>query len=263
MIETVLVVIPANDEQALIGSCLDAMLFARGHALEALGRPVDIRTVVVLDNCVDATEGHITPAHDVETVHARLARVGAARALGVAHARRDVTTEPRNVWIASTDADSRVPPDWITTMIRYAERDTDVLLGTVHPDVPRTSSIYRRWRRRYVVADDHPHVHGANLSLRGDVYDRIGGWPLLAGDEDVELVRRAENCDGVRILRTGAIPVATSARLVGRAPHGFAGYLRRLPREDSHGDVLLRTVRHLDQPRGEPPLVDPARRPEG
>jgi cellulose synthase/poly-beta-1,6-N-acetylglucosamine synthase-like glycosyltransferase len=251
MIETVLVVIPANNEQAAIGACLDALLATRAHARQAFGGRVDVRAVVVLDSCIDATEDRITPAHDVQIIHARLARAGAARALGVAYGRGGLDTEPDKVWIASTDADSRVPLDWITTMVRYAERGADVALGTVRPDVAATSSTYRQWRRRYVVSDGHPHVHGANLGLRADVYDRIGGWPLVAFDEDVELVRRAENHVGVRVLRTGAIPVVTSARLVGRAPHGFAGYLRRLPPELRHDKARLRTVLHAEVARVE------------
>jgi Glycosyl transferase family 2 len=258
MIETVLVVIPANNEQAMIGPCLDAMLAARRHTLDTFGGRIDVRAVVVLDSCVDATEAEITTTHDVRTVHARFACAGSARALGVAYARRGVDTEPPQVWIASTDADSQIPVDWITTMVRCADRGADVTLGTIRPDVAPTSSTYRRWRRRYVVADGHPHVHGANLGLRANVYDRIGGWPPLASHEDVELVRRAENTDGVSVLRTGAIPVVTSARLFGRAPQGFAGYLRRLPQESRHDDALLRAHLHADLPR-----ADPARRSDG
>ncbi len=256
MIETVLVVIPANNEQAAIGACLDALLSARRHADDALGGRVDSRAVVVLDSCVDATEAQITAAHGVRVIHARLARAGSARAFGVAHARRGLDIEPSRVWIASTDADSRVPVDWITTMIRCAERGADVVLGTVRPDVARTSSTYRQWRRRYVISDGHPHVHGANLGLRANVYDRIGGWPLLAFDEDVELARRAEAHADISVVRTGAIPVVTSARLTGRAPHGFAGYLWRLPSESRHDDVLLRTGLHVNQPRSDQPRVE-------
>ena len=264
MIETVLVVIPANNEQALIRACLEAVSAARTHARKALGDRVDVRTVVVLDSCVDATEREITAAHHVQTVHTGFARVGSARAAGVGHARRGLTTIPGNVWIASTDADSRVPLDWIVTMVGLADEGADVVLGTVRPDIAPTSSTYRRWRRRYVGSDGHPHVHGANLGLRADLYDRINGWPMVASDEDVDLVRRAEGCDDVRFSRTGAIPVVTSARLVGRAPYGFAGYLRRLPPERRHDDDLLRTVRHVELPRPEltrPELtrVEPAR----
>ena len=259
MIETVLVVIPANNEQVLIGACLDSVHAARKHALVTLGGRIDVRAVVVLDSCVDETERQITAVHDVQTLHARLARAGSARAAGVAHARRGVATELGNTWIASTDADSRVPLDWITAMVRLADDGADVALGTVRPDLPPASPTYRRWRRRYVVSDGHPHVHGANLGLRADVYDRIGGWPMVAYDEDVELVRRAESCVDVNVTRTGAIPVVTSARLVGRAPYGFAGYLRRLPRERRHDDGLLRNVRHVEATRTELPGAETTR----
>ena len=57
---------------------------------------------------------------------------------------------------------------------------------------------------------------------------RIGGVRPLPLMEDVDLVRRAERNPELQIRRTGAIPVITSARLTGRAPRGFASYLRRM-----------------------------------
>jgi hypothetical protein len=44
----------------------------------------------------------------------------------------------------------------------------------------------------------------------------------------VTLADRAETAGGVRTVRSGAIPVVTSARLQGRVPHGFAAYLQNL-----------------------------------
>lgn len=77
--------------------------------------------------------------------------------------------------------------------------------------------------------EGHPHVHGANLGIRADVYEAIGGWSPLRTGEDAERVARAESSKTVRILRTGQVPVWTSSRPVGRAPAGFADYLSALP----------------------------------
>jgi hypothetical protein len=70
----------------------------------------------------------------------------------------------------------------------------------------------------------HTHVHGANLSVRADAYEDVGGWSDLALAEDHCLWGRLR-----RRLR-GSSPVSsvvtTSARLQGRATGGFADTLK-------------------------------------
>jgi hypothetical protein len=67
------------------------------------------------------------------------------------------------------------------------------------------------WSRHHL-RDGHPHVHGANLGIRGDTYLALGAEPSLRAGEDVELVRRAMAAGHLRISRTAAIPVLTSPR---------------------------------------------------
>jgi hypothetical protein len=76
-------------------------------------------------------------------------------------------------------------------------------------------------------ADQHPHVHGANLGFRASAYLRAGGFPALPTAEDQALVE-ALAAGGCRVLRTRALPVVTSARRDSRAPDGFGHYLRKL-----------------------------------
>ncbi len=229
MIERVVVVVPAANESALIGACLVAIHDAVAHARRAAGnRRLDIHTVAVLDSCRDGTEQQVKAHPHVEIVSCRVGQVGAARALGVRTAIGVASGPLDTVWIANTDADSRVPVDWLTTMLDLAEHGAHLVLGTVQLDAPRRSAVYRRWRHGYLSCDGHPHVHGANLGLRADVYAELGGWRRRQSDEDVDLVRRAERNPELQIRRTGAIPVITSARLTGRAPRGFASYLRRM-----------------------------------
>lgn len=52
--------------------------------------------------------------------------VGAARAAGV----RDLLHRGVS-WVATTDADTLVPPGWITDQLRYAARGWDAIAGTV------------------------------------------------------------------------------------------------------------------------------------
>ncbi|MBE7190481.1 hypothetical protein, partial [Jatrophihabitans endophyticus] len=126
---------------------------------------------------------------------------------------------------ANTDADSVVEPDWLVHQLDHAESGAHVVAGTVSPDVD--GATLRRWRAEHDAGDGHPHVHGANLGIRGDALVSLGGWPAFATGEDVELVARA-SAAGFAVVRTGRHPVRTSARRVGRAPKGFSSYLAAL-----------------------------------
>ena len=159
---------------------------------------------------------------------ALIGRVGAARALGVRHVLAGARSALNQTWIANTDADSRVPIDWITHMVAEADGGAHLVLGTVLPTDSLASSGRRRWLDRHQLGDDHPNVHGANFGIRADTYHALGGWPPLASGEDVALARQASTFRHLKAVRTGAIPVITSARLVGRAPYGFAHYLQNL-----------------------------------
>jgi GT2 family glycosyltransferase len=86
--------------------------------------------------------------------------------------------------------------------------------------IRRYLDAYRAKRRH----DGHGHVHGANMGFRAEAYWRVGGFVSLASGEDVDLVRRFEE-HGYRIDRDAGLSVVTSARQVGRAPHGFASHL--------------------------------------
>ena len=132
------------------------------------------------------------------------------------------------MWIACTDADSAVPADWLQTQLLHARSGVELLLGTVRPDPQELAAgVLAAWRLRHLIADGHPHVHGANLGVRADTYLAAGGFPDVASHEDV-LLSRAVRAAGGRVLSTGASPVLTSGRSNGRAPEGMAHYLREL-----------------------------------
>jgi hypothetical protein len=92
---------------------------------------------------------------------------------------------------------------------------------------PSNQAEGRRHALAYAGADDHPHVHGANLGVRGDAYLAVGGWSAIPSGADHALwdaVRRA----GSPTLSTRRIHVVTSGRRIGRAPAGFGADLRAL-----------------------------------
>jgi hypothetical protein len=227
MIDLVGVVVPAADEQELLGGCLDAITAAR-RALRRRWPALAVRVVVALDSCTDASAEIVAGYDQTEAVAVDAGRVGAARATGAAHVLRWTALPNRAVWLANTDADSRVRPDWLVGMVELAHAGADVVLGTVLPGPGLPAELERRWRAAHAFGHDHPHVHGANLGIRADAYAALGGWPKLATGEDTVLAGRARAAGHLSVVRTASCPVYTSVRAYGRAPGGFSSYLRGL-----------------------------------
>lgn len=208
------VLVPAHNEQALIGECLRSILVA-ARAPELAGEPVQV--LVALDSCSDATAA-ICANLGVRTVAVQARCVGQARA-----AAAQLLMEEGARWLASTDADSRVPADWLAAQLACG---ADAFCGTVRVAdwldfAPRVRATFLAGEQ-YV--DGHPHVHGANFGVSAAAYRAVGGFPALAAHEDRGLLDALER-GGHTIARHATPAVLTSARRDARARHGFGDYL--------------------------------------
>ena len=223
-ISEIAVTVPAADEQDHIAACLSSI----ERAITALGtRPaIRVRVIVALDDCRDATADVVAGFPRVEVVTCAARRVGTARRTAAAAALARAV-DPDELWLAGTDADCEVPGDWLAEMLALADDGADVVLGTVRPVGDLGPGVEQAWYDAHHLDDGHGHIHGANLGIRASTYLRLGGWRDLAAHEDVDLVARAVAA-GVPIARSGAAPVSASARLIGRAPDGFAAFLQSL-----------------------------------
>ncbi len=230
---------PAHDEEELLPGGLAALREAAAVA-EAERPGLRVRIVVAADACSDGTAALARQAGvTVVTVSAR--NVGVARAAGLREVLRQ-QTGPRQVlrqplagpdaglWLATTDADSLVPPDWLSRQLRFADAGWEAVAGTVTVTdwtghAPGTAG---EFARRYGVwPGPHPHVHGANLGFTAGAYRAAGGFPPLRTGEDRALVATLR-AQGRRVLRTPLVTVVTSARATHRAPAGFGHYLTTL-----------------------------------
>lgn len=207
-------VVPAHNEEGLLGCCLAALAVAARHAA-LVGETV--RVVVVLDACTDRSEA-IASAAGVEVVTVAACNVGVARAAGAALLLADGAR-----WLAFTDADSRVSPDWLAVQLSLG---VEAVCGSIcvddwdaHPPVVREV-----FTRIYRDRDGHAHVHGANLGVCASAYRRAGGFPPLACREDVALVERLIAI-GASIAWSAAPRVVTSARVASRVHGGFGDTL--------------------------------------
>ncbi len=179
----------------------------------------------MLDACRDATR-RIASAHGAGCVAVEARNVGIARATGASAL---IARGAR--WLAFTDADSAVAPDWLA---RQLEQAADAVCGVVCIEDWGDYSVETRaaYESGYVDADHHRHVHGASLGVSSVAYQRAGGFAPLRCSEDVELVRRLDGL-GATIRWTNAVRVNTSARRLARAPEGFAAHLSRVEAHSS------------------------------
>lgn len=243
VVERVAVVIPARNEERRLDQSLRAVRSARQALAEA--RPqVAVQVTVVLDRCTDRSAAAVLAHAGVRGVLSNAGMVGAARRIGVRHALADKRIDAHRTWIACTDADSLVPPDWLLRHVEIADDGADLVLGTVIPDPSELSdTAFDEWLQLNPQHDGHPYVHGANLGVRAATYLAAGGFPAVSEHEDV-LLATAVRAVSDRVVSTAGCPVLTSARVHGRTPGGFAGYLAALQRRpgfdalDGRGDLL-------------------------
>ncbi|ROL77104.1 glycosyl transferase [Pseudomonas protegens] len=211
------VVIPAHNEEQLLADCLRCALKAASHP----GLNEEVSIVVVLDSCSDRSLS-ITRQFAVQHLQMQVRNVGRARAAGA-----QLLLQAGARWLSCTDADSRVPDDWLVAQLALG---ADAVCGTVTVD--RWSEGFApqaqiRYRNAYQAGDGHRHIHGANLGISAAAYVRAGGFEALACHEDVQLVRQLQRC-GASIAWSEHPQVITSGRLNARAKGGFGDYLQSL-----------------------------------
>ncbi|KMO40747.1 glycosyl transferase [Methylobacterium variabile] len=243
------VAVPVRNEVDRIGACLRAL--AGQEAIGARGLGI----VLFLNNCTDGTAEAVAalapslglPLRVVERefsgAHAGWAR---REAMEAAAAWLDEAA-PDGV-ILTTDADSRVPPDWVARNLAALARGADAIAGTIALDAAEAArlpeALHARGRLEGAyeallvalealidpVAHDpwprHATRSGATLAVRLPVYRAAGGMPALPVGEDRAFVAALLRADA-RVRHAPDIVVVTSGRLDGRAPGGAADTMRR------------------------------------
>ncbi|MGB3829486.1 MAG: glycosyltransferase family 2 protein [Ornithinimicrobium sp.] len=225
-VRDVVVAIPARNEEDLLSTCLSSVRAALA-TLVTLHPDVRTAVVVALDGCTDgsAEVARRAGAHIVELIGAG---VGASRdaaahhGLGCLGGPQDALT-----WLACTDADTVVPPNWLVRQLIWADSGMDMVLGTVEPVGVRDPAALAAWHSRHRLGEGHPYVHGANLGVRVSTWRSVGGFGPRRAHEDVALAARVRS-SAVSWVATDTTRAQTSGRLVGRAPSGFAEYLNAL-----------------------------------
>ena len=228
----VCILIPACNEEKLLPRCLKSILVATAH----LPSNVTADIILAVDSSTDhsAEIGNKFLNKNGVVVTLEKYNVGAARKLAATISLERYKGELRYCWLANTDADCKVPPNWLIKQIKLANQGYQAIAGIIKVDSfsEHGPSVPDKFKHTYTLHSDgtHPHVHGANFGVRADVYKQVGGWKELQTAEDHDLWNRLTNLKIVNIADSN-VWVHTSGRLQGRAPHGFADSLA------SHNEV--------------------------
>lgn len=231
------VVVPAKDEEELVGRCLRSLAAQTGVS------PEEYEVLLVLDYCADATEDRALEAAS-EHPELRLTLLegpgigaGHARRVGMeAACERLISLGRPEALIASTDADTVVSANWLARQLAAADRGARAIGGRIElaregetlPDGVR-SWRDRRGRTRHLgllengegSRAEHWQFSGASMSLTAEAYREVGGLEPRAALEDEYLEHALERCN-IPIERPLDVRVVTSPRLVGRASRGLA-----------------------------------------
>ena len=207
---TISVVIPAHDEEKTIHIALDSL------GKQTTKTPFE---VIVVDNAsTDRT---------AEVARALGARVVSEPQKGVHFARRAGVAAARGSIIASTDAETAVPQDWLERIEEFFAADqTTVALGG-----PYTSYDADTWGLRFffnvvliagfridfVMNGFRHYLAASNMAFRRWAYDKVGGYHTTHFlGEDVDLSKRLNTVG--RVLYIRKLVVSTSSR---RYKQGF------------------------------------------
>ena len=264
------VCIPARNEVERLPRLLASLAAQDGVSARA-----PLRVVVLANNCTDGT---VAAVRDVEasgilatlalrvvevTLTGSQAHVGTARrmALDAGAAWLAADAGPDGI-LLTTDADARLPANWVAANLR-ALRSADVVggrlviddEGATDPDLAALHDrIERYWsgvRRLEDLIDPPPHDPaprhgdhtGASLALPAALYSAVGGLPPLPCGEDNALVGLLRD-RGARLRHCPDVQVMVSNRHQGRVSGGMATEMARRTRVLEGEAYLLPEAAH-------------------
>jgi glycosyltransferase involved in cell wall biosynthesis len=231
---SVVVVIPARDEEHAIAACLTAL------SRQTIGTDA-FEAILVADACTDDTEAVArTTAARCGLALTVLAGPGAgsgpARRLGMdLAADRLEALGHGDGLIATTDADSTPAEDWLARQQAHLARGARVVAGLIDlrpddvqhlPDAVRARRERDARRRLSDVtaidpAAEHHHFAGASLGVNVETYRRVGGMDAHRALEDQAFGAKLAR-HGIPVVRAADVRVRTSARTDGRARRGLS-----------------------------------------
>jgi glycosyltransferase involved in cell wall biosynthesis len=196
------IIIPAHNEAALICRTLDSLRLQDYRG--------EMEIIVVDNNSTDETS---------ELAKQWGARVVREERKGYVYALQRGFEEASGEILVLTDADTIIPQNWISTLVRTFDDDPQVVAagGMVKfCDSNWRGRIFERWILPVALAYEricfsYPHLWGANLAVRKEAFLQAGGWDGKFNlQADTDLSRRLSRIGKLRMIRD--LKVVTSAR---------------------------------------------------
>lgn len=199
------VIIPAYNEEKLIGKCIEA--------LQKQTLPHDQYEIIVVDNNSSDKTYEIAKKYGVSVYkYDKMQRVSATRQFGVSHAKGNI--------LAFMDADSFAATDWLVSILAYFEKDPSLMAicGVALPKggaAPIRLGFYA-YNQLLRISQRFGTVlaWGFNLAIRKEAFDKIGGYNLdLSTYDDAEIALRVQRAFGNKsIYYSQKLKVYTSTR---------------------------------------------------
>ena len=164
------VIVPVRDEEILLGASLHALLAAMSLPVVS---ELPVRVALVLDRCADRS-GEIAAGfarrlragprdHRLTVIESRAGNVGSARHAGAGAVLEDLDgIGPERIWLATTDADSRVPRQWLAHQAAQRAGRVEAWAGTVK--VEDWTERAARCRPRFTTTTRGPPAGGATCT---------------------------------------------------------------------------------------------------
>ena len=178
---TVSILIAARNEEATILTCL--------RAVAQLNYPADaIEVLIGNDQSTDRT-GALVADYIADKPNFQLVTIieSPTGLRGKANVLAQLTRLARGQYLFFTDADTQVPPDWLSDMSRQFTGNVGIVTGVTLPDGPRlfhtlqtVDWLYNLTLTHLVSSFGVPvTAMGNNMAVSREAYDAIGGYELL------------------------------------------------------------------------------------
>lgn len=189
------VIIPAYNEEKVLGKCLDA--FTVQQTKEKF-------TVFLVNNNSTDRTAEIAKSYkgklSLTLLFQKRKGRGAARDTGFRHAKGDI--------FLSTEADTIVPPDWIETMTRHIRESDAVAVtgGCTIVDCDPYTNVFLNFlqpltMRLYRLVFGYFWLNGFNFAIYKDVYEKSGGInPNLNTHDDIDLSFRVNKLGKIKYV---------------------------------------------------------------
>jgi hypothetical protein len=245
------IAIPAKDEAGDIEACLRALACQTGLPP---GPPWLRGAVLCLNNCTDDSADVARRLADnlpfaVHVIEVELPRsqayAGTARRMAMDRA---AAFAGEDGVILTSDADSRVAPDWLSRNLAALRHGADAVAGRAEIEPQGAALIPAHLHAidarecayaalldeiRSILDPDpadpwprHDEHSGASIAVTVQAYRRAGGMPAVRLGEDRAFFEALRRIDA-RIRHDPSVRVVVSARLEGRAQGGMADTIRR------------------------------------